>query len=29
VVIVLTPVFNSLSGGRKPIDETLPADYAA
>jgi hypothetical protein len=29
LVIVLTPVFNALSGGRKPIDETVPADYAA
>jgi solute:Na+ symporter, SSS family len=28
VVIVLTPVFNALRGGRKPIDETVPADYA-
>ena len=29
LVIVLTPVFNRLGGGRKPIDETLPADYTA
>ena len=28
LVIVLTPVFNALGGGRKPIDETVPADYA-
>jgi SSS family solute:Na+ symporter len=28
-VIVLTPVFNALGGGRKPLDETVPADYTA
>jgi hypothetical protein len=29
LVIVLTPVFNGLGGGRKPLDETVPADYYA
>jgi solute:Na+ symporter, SSS family len=29
LVIVLTPVFNALGGGRKPVDETSPADYTA
>jgi SSS family solute:Na+ symporter len=29
LVIVLTPVFNALAGGRKPLDETVPADYVA
>jgi SSS family solute:Na+ symporter len=27
VVIVLTPIFNALSGGRAPLDETVEADY--
>jgi SSS family solute:Na+ symporter len=29
LAIVLTPVFNALRGGRKPLDETVPADYIA
>jgi SSS family solute:Na+ symporter len=29
LVIVLTPVFNAFGGGRKPLDETVPADYMA
>jgi len=29
LVIVLTPVFNGLSGRRAPRDETVPADYYA
>jgi hypothetical protein len=29
LVIVLTPVFNALSGRRAPLDETVPADYEA
>jgi len=29
LVIVLTPVLNALGGGRKPVDETSPADYTA
>jgi solute:Na+ symporter, SSS family len=29
LAIVLTPVFNMMSGGRVPVDETVPADYRA
>jgi hypothetical protein len=29
VTIVLTPLFNAMSAGRAPIDETVAADYHA
>jgi SSS family solute:Na+ symporter len=29
LAIVLTPLFNAVSGGRAPVDATLPADYFA
>jgi solute:Na+ symporter, SSS family len=29
VAVVLTPVFNAMSSGRTPIDETVSADYHA
>jgi SSS family solute:Na+ symporter len=29
VAIVLTPLFNAMSGRRAPIDETVAADYHA
>jgi SSS family solute:Na+ symporter len=29
LAIVLTPVFNMMSAGREPVDETVAADYRA
>jgi SSS family solute:Na+ symporter len=29
LVVVLTPLFNAMNGGRAPVDATLPADYFA
>jgi SSS family solute:Na+ symporter len=27
LVVILTPVFNAMTGGRSPVDETVTADY--